>query len=401
MLRDMRISLSLVGVSVALLGACSDDPDESDATGALQPGASAGSGGASAGSSVAAGSGGGAGEASGGAGSSSEGVDDDAPLDTSGDQGANGGSAGTGSVPPPVADAGAPPATGPVCPSGPFAADPLAGAAAPQEACTNLAFTEGAVWFAERNTLFFSDIVFNNPTPEIAGRILSFTPGGACEPFIENAGTNGLVIAPDGNLLSARHGDRTLTLFDLETRAPTVFLADNDGVAFNSPNDIALRSDGNLYFTDPNYGLGGGMPAQPARAYHRDPSGALTVIDEQGNSNGITLSPDESRLYLSHLGSPQDNVIVFDIDASGAPVNPQPFITDGGSDGMGIDCAGNLYITQDGAVEVYAPDGTQVGTIPAPQAANVAFGGPDRRTLFITAGTTLLSVELAIPGLRY
>ncbi len=393
-------------MSVALLSACANDSDESDAagmsaTGMLEPGASAGNGGSGANDSPTAGSGGGtsAPPASGNGATGSEGVDDDAPLDTSGEQGSAGGDAEAGTLPPPVADAGARPATGAICSPGPFPADPLAGAAAPQQACTGLTFTEGAVWFAERNTLFFSDIVFNNPA---SGRILSFTPGGACEVFIENAGTNGLVIAPDGNLLGARHSDRTLTVFDLSTLAPTVFVADNGGVPFISPNDIAVRSDGNLYFTDPDYGLGGAMAAQPPRAYRRDPGGALTVIDEQGNSNGITLSPDESRLYLSHLGSPQgDNVLVFDIDDSGAPVNPQPFIANGGSDGMGMDCAGNLYITRQNTVQVFAPDGTQVGTIPAPNAANVAFAGPERRTLFITAGTTLLTVELAIPGLPY
>jgi gluconolactonase len=393
MLRDMRISLPLVSISVALLSACSNDSDESSATSTLEPGGSAGSPGSGADDSVPTGSGGGA------SGSGSEGVGDP-PLDTSSDQGKAGrGSADAGIRPPRGADAGPPPTTSPGCPPGPFPADPLMGTAAAQQECTGLAFTEGAVWLADRNTLFFSDIVFNNPT---SGRILSFTPGGACETFIENAGTNGLVIGLDGNLLGARHGDRTLTVFNLETLEPTVLVADNGGVPFNSPNDIAVRSDGNIYFTDPNYGLGGAMAAQPPRAYHRDPSGALTVIDEEGNSNGITLSPDESRLYLSHLGSPQgDNVLVFEIDEGGVPVNPQPFIADRGSDGMGIDCAGNLYITQQGMVQVFAPDATQVGTILAPNAANVAFGGPDRRTLFITAGTTLLSVELAIPGLPY
>lgn len=305
----------------------------------------------------------------------------------------------TRALPPPPADAAAPPPSA-VCPPGPFPADPLAGAVAPQQACTGLTFTEGAVWLAERNTLFFSDILFNNPG---AGSIQSFTPGGACQTFIENAGTNGLAIAPDGNLLGARHSDRTLTLFNLDTLDPTVFVADNGGAPLVSPNDIAVRGDGNIYFTDPDYGLGGAQAAQPPRAYRRDTSGALTVIDEQGNPNGITLSPDESLLYLAHLGgNPAVNdVLVFDIDASGAAVNPRPFITGGGSDGMGIDCAGNLYITQNGAVVVFAPDGTQIGSIAAPQAANVAFGGPERRTLFITAGPNLLTTELAIPGLPY
>src|SRR5690606_27473374 len=141
---------------------------------------------------------------------------------------------------------------------------------------------------------------------------------------------------------------------------------------------------------------------QPVRAYRRDPSGALTVIDEGTNTNGITLSPDETRLYLSHLGfgGGGNNVVVFDVDPSGALSAPQPFIPNLGSDGMAIDCAGNLYITS-GGVQIFNPEGEQIGSIDAPGAANVAFGGADRQTLFITANTELLAIELAIPGLPY
>jgi gluconolactonase len=293
-------------------------------------------------------------------------------------------------------DAGVPPvAADTVCPPGPFPADPLAGADAPETVCMGLTFAEGTVWFADRNQLFFSDFELGTTN----GRIMSYTPGGTCTEFIADAGTNGLVIAPDGNLLGARHSDQTLTIFDLETQQPTVLVPDNDGAAFNSPNDIAVRSDGNIYFTDPNYLLAGRPSEQPTRAYRRDPSGVLSVIDETGNTNGINLSPDESKLYLSHLGG-GNNILVFDVDAAGAVSNPQTF-ANVGSDGMGIDCAGNLYITFQGSVQVFNPDGEPLGTIPAPGAANVAFGGPDRRTLYIAAGATLRAVQLAIPGLPY
>jgi len=284
------------------------------------------------------------------------------------------------------------------CPAGPFAESPLPNGVAPQPqaVCGGMTFTEGAVWFAERNTLFFSDFQLNNPA---VGRIMSFTPGGQCQEFIANAGTNGLVIAPDGNLLGARHSDQTLTLFDLETQQPTVLVADNAGLSFNSPNDIVVRSDGNLYFTDPSFLLGNRASEQPQATYRRDPSGALTVIDTGMNPNGIALSPDESRLYVAHLGG-ANNVVAFDVGADGAVSNPQPLIVGVGSDGMVVDCAGNLYLTQNG-VQVFSPEGDSIGTIAAPGAANLAFGGPDRQTLFITATNSLLAVELAIPGLPY
>ena len=298
-----------------------------------------------------------------------------------------------------TADAGSPSPTRGVCPPGPFAASPLPAGATPQPICTGLTFTEGAVWFQQLNTLFFSDFQIGDAASNFNGRILSYTPGGQCQEFIADAGTNGLAIGLDGSLLGARHRDQTLTRFDLTTKQTSVLVPDFGGAKFNSPNDIAVRSDGNLYFTDPNYMLGNRTSQLPTQAYRRDPNGVLSVIDPAAMPNGITLSPDETHLYLSHLGGP-NNVLRYDVDASGAVSNPQPF-ANVGSDGMAIDCAGNLYTTTQGNVRVYAPDGTLLGTLPAAGAANVAFGGPERKTLYITATATLFAVELAIPGLPY
>lgn len=400
----MRVLLlGLAGFSVLGAFACSDDSDDGGFAGGIAvagsggaPGAGTAGGGGSAGS--ASGSAGTSAAAPGGAssgGSGSElGIGGNVELQPGAGAGGDDGN-GSGAV---AGDAGTPPVTAALCPAGPFAANPLEGAAEPEIVCDGMAFTEGPVWFAERNQLFFSDFQLGNAAANGNGLIWSYTPGGECEQFIENAGTNGLVIGPGGGLLGARHFDQTLTTFDLETREPTVFLADNDGLAFNSPNDIAVRSDGNIYFTDPDFLRGNRMQEQPTRSYRLDPSGALSVITENGNTNGITLSPDESKLYLSTFGGGA-SIVVFDVDASGALSNQQPFAPVG-SDGMAVDCAGNLYITQ-GGVQVFNPDGEPIGTIDAPGAANVAFGGPDRRTLFITATNTLRAVELAIPGLPY
>lgn len=388
---------SRLGVScLVALGflACSSDPPEQVGAG-LE---------ASGGTGAGQGGGGGGGESNGGAGGTMA-TNPEAPpdLNLAGASGAGGnaaagaagmpaGSGGTGEM----VDAAVLPAA--VCPPGPFAASPLVAGVTAQEVCGGMTFTEGAVWFADRNTLFFSDFNIGGAM-NFGGTIRSHTPGGGCDVFIQNAGTNGLAIAPDGNLLGCRHSDQTLTIFDLETLQPTVLIPDNAGLSFNSPNDVAVRSDGNMYFTDPTYLLGGRPSEQPARAYRRDPSGALTVIDQGGNANGITLSPDESLLYLAHLGGGQNNIVVFDVDAAGAVSNQRPF-ANVGSDGMAIDCAGNLYVTQ-GGVQVFNPSGDPIGTIAAPGAANVAFGGPERRTLFITAQDSLLAIELAIPGLPY
>jgi len=386
----------LVVLSIGGLAACSSDSSD-DGIGGAPP---AGSGGAGTDAGVVtAGSGG-----TGGAGSSD--------LDTPGGDisiagASSGGSSGGGAAQPSedagvvtVPDGGVVVSARDVCPEGPFAASPLVAGVTPQPVCTGMTFTEGAVWFAERNTLYFSDFQIGSAATNFDGRILTFTPGGECETFIPNAGTNGLAIGLDGNLLGARHFDQTVTTFDIETGEPTVFIADNGGLNFQGPNDIVVRSDGNIYFSDANYMLGNRTAEQPTRAYRRDPSGNLTVVDDGANPNGIQLSPDESTLYVAHLGGGGNNMLAYALDASGAVVGQgQPFGT-GSSDGMAVDCAGNVYATQQG-VRVFTPAGDLIGTIPAQGAANVAFGGPDRRTLFITAGGSLLSIELASPGLPY
>jgi gluconolactonase len=306
----------------------------------------------------------------------------------------------SGAAGPAPADAGIPSVASGACPAGPFPASPLPTGATPEEVCTGMTFSEGTVWFQNLGTLFFSDFQIRDAASNFNGRIMSYTPGGQCQEFLANSGTNGLVIAPDGNLLGARHSDQTLTLFNLMTKQATVFVADFGGAAFNSPNDIAIRSDGNLYFTDADY-MRGNRPAElPTQTYRRDPSGLLSVIDTATQPNGINLSPDEKRLYLSHLGGPND-VVVFDVDDTGAVSNRRPFLNVG-SDGMAMDCAGNLYITQaQTGVRVYDPNGNQLGTLAANGAANAAFGGPDRKTLYIGAQSRLYAVDLAIPGLPY
>jgi gluconolactonase len=391
----------LLGGSVA----CSSDSGTEQAAGMLA--SSAGAGGAPSSPTASAGSSpaGAAGEQEAAPGGSAGARGSEGPnVVQLADPGADGATPAPGSTPGGAlaADAGSPsPARG-ACPTGPFAASPLPAGASPQPVCTGLTFIEGPVWFQELNTLFFSDFQIRDAASNFNGRILSYAPGtgNQCQEFITNSGTNGLVIGLDGNLLGARHSDQTLTRFDLATKQTSVLVPNFNGQPFNSPNDIAIRSDGNLYFTDPSYMLGNRTSVLPTQTYRRDPGGALTVIDTAGSPNGITLSPDETRLYLSHLGGPND-VVVYDVDASGAVSNRQPF-ANVSSDGMGIDCAGNLYTTQaQTGVTVFDPEGNRIGTLAAPGAANVAFGGPDRKTLFITATGTLFAVELAIPGLPY
>jgi gluconolactonase len=294
----------------------------------------------------------------------------------------------------------------PICPGGPYAASPLPENATANPVCSGFSFTEGAVWFADLGKVLFSD--FDNGGYPFAGRILEYTPGGDCVEFAPAMDTNGLAISASGNILAARHADQSISEIDLTTKMATPLYGTYMAAPFSSPNDLTLRSDGNIYFTDPAYQQGprDGQPVQAA--YRVDPEGNVTRITipdgDERRPNGITLSPDENTLYIAVVSPSQ--VLKYDVAGDGSVSNPTQFV-DVSSDGMGVDCAGNLYITQ-GNVQVFSAEGTPLGSIAltgdnggAPDPTNVAFGGPNRTTLFITGAGLFRSVELNIPGYPY
>ncbi|MDD9936209.1 MAG: SMP-30/gluconolactonase/LRE family protein, partial [Myxococcales bacterium] len=265
------------------------------------------------------------------------------------------------------------------------------------EVCSGLTFAEGPVWVDARGSLFFSDFQIGRADLNFTGRIVEYVPRGGCTTFLDDFGSNGLGLHSDGRVLACRHDDQTVSALDPASGELEVLVSDLDGTAFSSPNDVTMRSDGNLYFTDPAWQVGDRPELLPQRAYRRDPSGTVHVIDDIPRANGITLSPDETRLYVSDQGS----VRVYDLADDGATGTSASFVSSG-SDGMAVDCAGNLYITTGGEVRVFAPDGQALGAITLPGGAdgttNVAFGGADRLTLYITGPSALYAVGLAIPG---
>jgi gluconolactonase len=168
----------------------------------------------------------------------------------------------------------------------------------------------------------------------------------------------------------------------------------------HTPNDLVLRSDENLYFTDPNSG-GRGF-------YRASPSGQLDGPFSQSNTpntpgapNGVVLSPDENTLYVGDVQ--QNFVATLALEADGAidTASAELFVRTMGDtvDGMAVDCAGNLYVGTRTGVEVYAPDATLIGTVPTGESSNATFGGADRRTLFVTSRSVLKFVTLGVPGL--
>lgn len=309
-------------------------------------------------------------------------------------EGGTGGEAGADQGP----GSGGSGATQSTCPGEPYEANPLPDDTTPDQVCSGMTFTEGPVWIG--STLYFSDFQIRDTQSNFLGDIIEYTPGGTCAVWLADTGTNGLAIGPDGNLLGANHTTQTLTSYDLSTKTATVLVADYMGQNFSSPNDLTVRSDGNIYFTDPAHQLGNRMENLPQSAYRRTPEGELSVIEvlDGRRPNGITLSPDESLLYVAVINPGE--ILVYDVDSSGA-TSASGTLVDNGSDGMAIDCAGNLYLTSSG-VEVYSPDGASLGSIDVPgSTTNVAFGGPDHRTLYITAGASLYAVLLNVPGLPY
>ncbi len=262
---------------------------------------------------------------------------------------------------------------------------------------------EGPVWID--GALYLSQISgAQNPPPS---RILEYTPGGGAQVWKDDAGTNGLAVDDNGVLYGASHKDGSISRFDLSNpaAAPVPIVNMYMGTRFSSPNDLTIRSDGIVYFTDPPYQAPRNERQPEDRAYWFDlanPS-LITVIDgTSGTPNGISLSPDERTLYVA--GS--DPIIALPVNADGSLGAGSTFANVSGVDGMGVDCAGNLYaaVNADGDVVVLSPAGTELGRLSVGEGVtNVAFGGPDRTTLYITRlnPPELYEVNVGIAGYPY
>lgn len=216
--------------------------------------------------------------------------------------------------------------------------------------------------------------------------------------------SNGLAVDAHGDVFAATHDVQAIARLpggDLTKRINLV--TQFGGQAFDSPNDLALRKDGTIYFVDPTYEQAG-RPGQAAtRVYRIATDGNITVVDATRNQpNGIALSLDENWLYV---GGADHVILRYAVAADGSTGPSMPWATTTSNiDGMTVDCAGNIYATlnDNNAIGIYAPDGTLLGTVPcAVTPSNLAFGGPDQKTLFITGSGQLYTLAMPIPGLPY
>ena len=274
--------------------------------------------------------------------------------------------------------------------------NPLLGIGEVEAVQGDFLFIEGPLWRPDDGVLLFSDL--NGDT------IYALTPPSTIAPFRNpSAFANGLASLPDGRLLAAEHGARRVSVTDAEGTVTDFAATDAMGRTFNSPNDIAVRSDGTVYFTDPPYGLAGRTREIPFNGVYRvAPDGTVSEVWQSTElvqrPNGVALSPDESVLYVADT---EDALIRrFDVAADGSTSGEATFVTGTrGADGLAVDRVGNVYVAISAGVQVIAPDGTRWGMIDVPERpANCAFGGDALRTLYITAQPTLYRVSVTIPG---
>jgi gluconolactonase len=285
-----------------------------------------------------------------------------------------------------------------------------------QKLASGFDWSEGPAWFKDGGYLVFSDVPSNTVYrwKEGEGMSVFLKPSGytGATPRGGEPGSNGLTVDSQGRLVLCEHGDRRVGRVEQDGRHVT--LADRyNGKRFNSPNDLAYKSNGDLYFTDPPYGLEKNMD-DPRKelpfqgVYRLKPNGEVTLLtDQMSRPNGIAFSPDEKTLYVAN-SDPQKAVwMAFDVKPDGTIANGRVFFDatsmvgpakKGLPDGLKVDKAGNLFATGPGGVLVFTPAGKHLGTINTGEAtANVGWGG-DGSVLYITADMFLCRIQTKTRG---
>jgi len=278
---------------------------------------------------------------------------------------------------------------------------------------TGYKWSEGPAWDKGSKRLYFTDVPSNKAFVWGKGKVVEvfLDPSGAALSSVKGfrePGANGLLMANDGRLLICNHGKRALEAMSISTGERETLVSTYNGKAFNSPNDVIQARGGDIYFTDPPYGLEG-LNASPLKemkangVYHLDDQGSVRrLIDDMTFPNGIALSPDEKYLYISQ--SDPDKPIIRRVaiagDADEIWFDAGPYMKDGPGlpDGMAVTTSGHIFATGPGGVLILNANGDLVGRINTGRAtANCTFG-EDGHTLFITAHDRLLSIRTKARG---
>ena len=271
-------------------------------------------------------------------------------------------------------------------------------------------WAEGPAYFAAGQYLIWSDIPNN--------RMLRLDAcNGAVSVFRQPAGnSNGNTVDRQGRLVTCEHGGRRVSRTEID--GSVITLADkHDGKRLNSPNDVVVKSDGSIWFTDPSYGIDSDYEGNLSEreqsgnfVYRIDPkSGEVRVVaDDFVQPNGLAFSPDESLLYIvdtgrTHRENGPAHIRSFAVGDSGKLAGRGVFAecSAGLFDGFRLDTAGRIWTSAADGVHCYDPDGTLIGKVLVPEGvANVAWGWPKRNRLYICATTSLYAVLLAVNGAK-
>lgn len=263
-----------------------------------------------------------------------------------------------------------------------------------EEVVNEFGFTEGPLWLPKEKIFVFSDIP--NDTIFREDKSVFRKPSGK---------SNGLTLDRQGRMVICEHWNRRVVRLEPDGKE-TVLAQHYQGKLLNSPNDLIVRSDGTIYFSDPPFGL---MYFGPKREAELDVNGVYMIrrdgivtriIDDMRMPNGLAFSPDERTLYVSDDIS-EGYVRAYDVAGDGSLSNPRKFADGLEPDGIKVDVQGNLWCTSGFQVVVFRPDGSRLGSITFPQkTANLAFGGADSRTLMVTARKGVYRVRTLIAGIH-
>jgi gluconolactonase len=266
----------------------------------------------------------------------------------------------------------------------------------------DMGFIEGPIWLKNEGVLVFSDI----PNDELK----QWSAQSGLRTFRKpSRNANGNTLDLTGRLLTCEHTGRRVSIQEKDGTVRT--LVDSfDGKKLNSPNDVIVRSDGTVWFTDPEYGLKNKAGTKEKEdkqqagnfVFRHDPKSGKTtaVVRDFVQPNGLAFSPDEKKLYVADSGTPR-HIRVFDVAAEGTLSGGRVFcaVDKGSPDGIRVDRDGRVWSSAGDGVQIFATDGSRVGRILVPEAAaNLCFGGDDGRMLFITARKSLYAVRVAVTG---
>jgi gluconolactonase len=264
---------------------------------------------------------------------------------------------------------------------------------------TGFAFTEGPLWNPD-GFYYFVDIRKNN--------LHRIRPGQPAELVRDNTSeSNGTTFDLEGRVVICEGGNRRVTRWSADAKSKSEVLMDRwQGKRLNRPNDVVCKSDGSIYFTDPGYRVPFAEREMPHAAVYRvKPDGSVSMVADFEYPNGLAFSPDERRLYVANTRWAQ-YIHVLELDSAGNMVRRRVFADmpsdgdkNGVPDGMKVDVEGRVYCTGPDGTWVFEPDGTRLGIIRTPEfPANIAFGGPDLKTLFLTANTSVYTLRMKVPG---